>query len=674
MPSQHYRTYKRLSVARLFVLFIATFSFFWLSAEGGVPSKLWSGFSPKSTRIYSGNDVANTAGTVLHAHRVKTQKNSTCARESSILLAEENMAALRPFFPAMPSEKHSDLKNEGWIRQVCQPVIAHFEKFPLFTSSVHSRRYAISDTDYALKGACMAYIAKSLAAALGTTLYIYAGSHLGGILHGGPIPWDDDIDLLLPYRVKDKFLELCLKLGEDKGLPITCYEYFNAVKLFSTIEPERTHMNDFMGEKFHWTSPYVDIFFYTVEDNHISEVRTSGAIANNRFPVQAFFPTRPYYFAGFHVFGPNPNIARERYDMRVCRLPIFSHHHDVAVAGLNSTTLDCCELMEWFPFVRDHVLSNGWSLVDLFDYDEAFPAALAVPLSQRKTFFSSRETEGQKLTSSLQNLDTVEIVNDFNDGRCPQGPLRVVVFNLERGVRWLEAASMLERESVDIIILNEMDVGMARSDQQHTTRLLAKRLGLNYAWGLEFVELTRGTKDEQLQTENLYDFHGLHGNAVLSRCQFAGAKIFRDPIGAYFSKERTGLNAEGYERRLGGRMALVVQVEVGNKLLNVGSLHKVQDPETLADLKRFIESGAGAGTILGGDQSSLPCEQLGLAVHNHANTWPASCTTLGQHRGDLLCSNLGIRGDAQTHTPCMKLPTGDVQLSDHAIISATFSF
>ena len=165
MLSQHYRTYKRLSVARLFVLFIATFSFFWLSAAGGVPSKLGLGFSSKSTRVYSGNHAANAAVTVLQARRVTSQKNFTCARESSILLAEENMAALRPFFPAMPSEKHSDLKNEGWIQQICKPVFAHFEKFPLFTSSVHSRRYAISDTDYAVKGACMAYIAKSLAAA-----------------------------------------------------------------------------------------------------------------------------------------------------------------------------------------------------------------------------------------------------------------------------------------------------------------------------------------------------------------------------------------------------------------------------------------------------------------------------------------------------------------------------
>ena len=38
--------------------------------------------------------------------------------------------------------------------------------------------------------------------------------------------------------------------------------------------------------------------------------------------------------------------------------------------------------------------------------------------------------------------------------------------------------------------MNEMYVGMARSDQQHAARLMAYHLGVNYAWGLEFVELT----------------------------------------------------------------------------------------------------------------------------------------------------------------------------------------
>ncbi len=564
------------------------------------------------------------------------------------------------------------MKTEGWVRQFCQPVVAHFQKFPLFTSSNMSRRYAISDTEYALKGACMAYIAKSVAAGIGSKLYIYAGSHLGGILHGGPIPWDDDIDLLLPFRKKDMFVEQCKKLGREQGLPITCYEYFNAVKLFSTNEPERTHMNDFTGENFHWTAPYVDIFFFTVENNHISEVRTSGEIATNRFPVKTFFPSRPYYFAGFHIFGPNPKIAHERYNMRVCRLPTFSHHHDIAVAGLKSTALDCCELMKWFPFVHGRVLSNSWSEVELFDFDE-FPEVHAVPLADREKFSSFSDSDGQKLTSSLRNIDSVEIVNDITDGACQQHSLRVVVFNLERGVGWLEAASKLEEDRADIIILNEMDIGMARSDQQHTTRLLAKKLRMNYVWGLEFIELTRGTKDEQLMTENLYDFHGLHGNAVLSRCRLTNAKIFRDPLGAYFSKERSALNADGFERRLGGRMALIVQVEVGDRLLNVGSLHKVQDRKTLADLQHFVDSSGGGGTILGGDQSPLPCEQLGLDVHNFANTWPASCSSLGEHRGDLICSNLHKHEDVQTREPCLKLPTGDVQLSDHAIVSVAFS-
>ena len=51
---------------------------------------------------------------------------------------------------------------------------------------------------------------------------------------------------------------------------------------------------------------------------------------------------------------------------------------------------------------------------------------------------------------------------------------------------------------------------MVRSNQQHTTRLLAHALGMNYAWGAEFVELTAGDAGDREHTDHdMPNFHGL---------------------------------------------------------------------------------------------------------------------------------------------------------------------
>ena len=115
-------------------------------------------------------------------------------------------------------------------------------------------------------------------------------------------------------------------------------------------------------------------------------------------------------------------------------------------------------------------------------------------------------------------------------------------FNAERGRYWREFAdiilSMDEEEAPDIVILNEMDIGMARSGNIHTTRKLAFRLKMNYAWGLEFVELTNGNHEEQNRTVGATNALGLHGNAILSTCKIVDPIVVRDPLDEiYFSNK-----------------------------------------------------------------------------------------------------------------------------------------
>ena len=171
--------------------------------------------------------------------------------------------------------------------------------------------------------------------------------------------------------------------------------------------------------------------------------------------------------------------------------------------------------------------------------------------------------------------------------------LGVLMFNMERGVHLAEIAEFLrdcpDIQPFDVILANELDDGCARSANKNTARELAKAFGLNYAWGLEFIELVN---DENAK--------GFHGNAVFSRWPIRRAGVIRLPeqYNWYFDRQK----------RIGGRLAVFAELDVGGKPLGVVSIHlenrthgegrKAQMAVILEAVKREL---SGMPVILGGD-------------------------------------------------------------------------
>ena len=159
-------------------------------------------------------------------------------------------------------------------------------------------------------------------------------------------------------------------------------------------------------------------------------------------------------------------------------------------------------------------------------------------------------------------------------------------------------------------------------------RLLAHALRMNYAWGLEFVELTRGTREEQNATAGRDNAIGLHGNAILSKCALSEAEVLRGPFDErYFSRDATPTNAHGYERRLGGRMALLARLQVGSiARITVGAMHKFIASGGVGN-RLWARLNASAGTVLAGDQNGQLCQSFGLADLWAAGAASAAKTT-----------------------------------------------
>jgi len=432
----------------------------------------------------------------------------------------------------------------------------------------------------------------------------------------------------------------------------------------------------FKNPRFQFKAPFIDVFGYNMtKDGLIHEVSPTGGKHPFRYSPSSFFPSQPFYFAGIYVMGPKPELATARYKANLCTMGTFNHNEMRQIGGvtrfLNVTNLgvDCARLSKMFPFVYDdHSIRNGKSTHFIFPPKASdFTVTTNTSIAQRLEWFNKEESTGQALTDKLPGLNEIEVDNTIsNQEECRKdGTIKVATFNAGRGTFWLEAANLL-REA-DLVILNEMDIGMARSGQQHTTRHLAHMLGMNYAWGLEFVELTGGDAEEQQRTNGQDNFYGLHGNALLSRCKILDPVIFRDKVGMYFADNKNWVNAGGFEKRLGGRMGLYARIKIDGETVVVGSTHKLR--ENAEDIVRFI---GPSKAISAGDQDAQFCNRTGLTVGKPSqNTWPASCTGFGRARGDNVCSNLKPQEIEKVSKPCLKAFGLGAELSDHAVIQVT---
>jgi endonuclease/exonuclease/phosphatase family metal-dependent hydrolase len=243
-----------------------------------------------------------------------------------------------------------------------------------------------------------------------------------------------------------------------------------------------------------------------------------------------------------------------------------------------------------------------------------------------------------ELAKKLEILVTTPIVSNeaYYEGAKPKHPsspelgpyLRAILWNIERGIQFDPIRIALsepdkfdqvlaERKNpktkpltpdelkvvkqqldilqpADLLILNEVDYGVSRTDYRDVGGSLAKALRMNYAYGVEFLELdplNLGLEKVQLEDpeaqadiQKSFDvdksrYLGMHGTAVLSRYPVRKAVLRPLPVcyDWYASEKkevskleegrRKGANLIFMERisreiRRGGRTVLIVELAV----------------------------------------------------------------------------------------------------------------
>ncbi len=196
--------------------------------------------------------------------------------------------------------------------------------------------------------------------------------------------------------------------------------------------------------------------------------------------------------------------------------------------------------------------------------------------------------------------------------------LRAVAWNVERGKRLAGVVRTLrdhpELQDADLILLNEVDIGMGRSGNRNIPREVARALGCDYVYCSQELVLCKGDAFEQDHAEpNLL---ALHGSALLTRLPVT--RISAVGLPEYRDKFHVT------EKRLGAKRALACEVQLRDGPLTVVVPHL--DPfspprhrgRQMRRILRHVDALGNERVLLGGDLNTNTYDlgsKIGLAAN-----------------------------------------------------------
>jgi endonuclease/exonuclease/phosphatase family metal-dependent hydrolase len=146
----------------------------------------------------------------------------------------------------------------------------------------------------------------------------------------------------------------------------------------------------------------------------------------------------------------------------------------------------------------------------------------------------------------------------------PPDSMRVVDWNINRGLQFERVIEFLGSAKADILLLQEADLNARRTRRLNIAREIAQKLQMNYVFGREFQELTQGSR-----TSPAY-----HGQATLSPWPLSNFRIIRFQKQSSFWHPHWFLpEISPFQERIGGRLALVGEVNIGGKKVVTYNLH-----------------------------------------------------------------------------------------------------
>jgi endonuclease/exonuclease/phosphatase family metal-dependent hydrolase len=200
-----------------------------------------------------------------------------------------------------------------------------------------------------------------------------------------------------------------------------------------------------------------------------------------------------------------------------------------------------------------------------------------------------------------------------------RGVLKIVTWNIERGVEYEAIESTLRSLDADVLLLQEVDRFCGRSNRRDVAHDLARDLDMNWVWGGEFQEVG----------ESVDGIPALTGQAILSRAPIDAAEtiVFRSQAGW-----RWTLNPA--QPRRGGRVALRART-AGVPTYNLHLESTGSDSLRTRQLKELLnDDGGSRGSqgIMAGDFNNSHHARSGLVDRLRSHGFDDTSGNRGQTR------------------------------------------
>ncbi|HXH71136.1 MAG TPA: endonuclease/exonuclease/phosphatase family protein [Pyrinomonadaceae bacterium] len=251
----------------------------------------------------------------------------------------------------------------------------------------------------------------------------------------------------------------------------------------------------------------------------------------------------------------------------------------------------------------------------------------------------------RKIKPEVERILNAVVQGDFAAREMSEPPasadglfdkIHALAWNIERGNRFGGIVEALknhtELKDKDLLLLTELDYGMARSGNRFVARDLARELELNYAFAPCYIALQKGSGIEaNVAGENTKSLHGL---AMFSKYPMRNTHAVALPNG----KDKMF----GKEKRLGYLRALVADIEHPAGIFRAVTVHL--DAHSSRKHRHFqmrivldhLENLPSLPTIIGGDWNTTTY-----------NAQSANRAILGYFRRVLM----GVKNVVRNHYP-----------------------
>ena len=204
----------------------------------------------------------------------------------------------------------------------------------------------LDDRNKALMMETLAAFAGAMQAA-NVTFMMYGGTLIGAYRHHGPIPWDDDVDVIV--NASQKEIARSALMGMEPRYRV--YTETDGPKSHAQWKFHKTDLPKFLHKPFKW--PYIDIFFFQENATYIWDEVAMYSKAYS-FAKRDIFPLYPRMFGSMVLPAPcdTQKILAQNYHIDLCRSRQFSHMMELPMFSFSTKDVPCSRIKHVFPFVE----------------------------------------------------------------------------------------------------------------------------------------------------------------------------------------------------------------------------------------------------------------------------------------------------------------------------------